>query len=291
MSIESSPANPNQARHAEIPEPSLTPIQGWHCGHFFYRWNRAQLQGIDADRPRFEQGIQQFVDALSPNSDARPERFQRFIVSGHKADFGLVMMDPDPLKIDRMHQKLLSGSLGSAIEPTYSFVSVSEVSEYLPNREQYTQKLLRGGEDPASPSFQAKVNSYEKRLPMMLAHRLSPEFPEWPAMCFYPMNKVRNVGANWFLLPFSERTEMMAEHAQSGMSFAGRVTQLVTASVGLDDWEWGVTLWAKNPQYLKDIVYTMRFDQASARFGQFGPFYTGYLATPTKILEHCCIIR
>ena len=81
----------------------------------------------------------------------------------------------------------------------------------------------------------------------------------------------------------------MAEHAQSGMSFAGRVTQLVTASVGLDDWEWGVTLWAKNPQYLKDIVYTMRFDQASARFGQFGAFYTGYLASPEKILEHCCI--
>ncbi len=289
MSIESRPANPNQARHAEIPEPSLTPIQGWHCGHYFYRWNREALHGIAADRSRLERGIQQFAEALSPAAEFRPERFQSFIVSGHKADFGLVMMDPDPLKIDRVHQKLLSGSLGAAIEPTYSFVSVSEVSEYLPNREQYAQKLLRSGEDPASPSFEAKVNSYEKRLPMMLAHRLSPEFPEWPAMCFYPMNKVRNVGANWFLLPFSERTEMMAEHAQSGMSFAGRVTQLVTASVGLDDWEWGVTLWAKNPQYLKDIVYTMRFDQASARFGQFGPFYTGYLATPTKILEHCYV--
>jgi len=289
MSIESRPTNPNQARHAEIPEPSLTPIQGWHSGHYFYRWNREVLQGISCDRSRLEQGIQQFVDALTPAGDFRPQRFQSFIVSGHKADFGLVMMDPDPLKIDRVHQKLLSGSLGAAIAPTYSFVSVSEVSEYLPNREQYAQKLLRSGEDPASPSFEAKVNSYEKRLPMMLAHRLSPEFPEWPAMCFYPMNKVRNVGANWFLLPFSERTEMMAEHAQSGMAFAGRVTQLVTASVGLDDWEWGVTLWAKNPQYLKDIVYTMRFDQASARFGQFGPFYTGYLAPPKKILEHCCV--
>lgn len=289
MSIESRPTNPNQARHAEIPEPSLTPIQGWHCGHYFYRWNREQLHCLSADRLRLEQGMRQFVEALTPTGDSRPERFQSFIISGHKADFGIVMMDPDPLKIDRVHQKLLSGPLGAAIEPTYSFVSVSEVSEYLPNREQYAQKLVRSGEDPASPSFQAKVNSYESRLPMMLAHRLSPEFPEWPAMCFYPMNKVRNVGANWFLLPFSERTEMMAEHAQSGMAFAGRVTQLVTASVGLDDWEWGVTLWGKNPQYLKDIVYKMRFDQASARFGQFGPFYTGYLASAEKILEHCCI--
>jgi chlorite dismutase len=82
---------------------------------------------------------------------------------------------------------------------------------------------------------------------------------------------------------------MMAEHAQSGMAFAGKVTQLVTASVGLDDWEWGVTLWARNPQFLKDIVYTMRFDSASARFGQFGPFYVGYLASPEAILEHCSI--
>ncbi len=79
-------------------------------------------------------------------------------------------------------------------------------------------------------------------------------------MCFYPMNKSRLVGANWFSLPYSERSELMSEHAQSGMAFAGKVTQLVTAAVGLDDWEWGVTLWAKNPQYLKDIVYTMRYE-------------------------------
>ena len=75
------------------------------------------------------------------------------------------------------------------------------------------------------------------------------------------------------------------------MSFAGRVTQLVTASVGLDDWEWGVTLWAKNPQYLKEIVYTMRYDSASARFGEFGQFFTGYLSSPEAILNHCRILR
>ncbi len=276
-----------QARHAEIPEPSLTPIQGWHCGHYFYRWNRPSIQQSKSNASNHELAIRDFVEVLSVADDSRPQRMQSFIVSGHKADFCLVMMDPDPLKIDRIHQRLLSSRIGAAIEATYSFVSMSEVSEYLPTREQYAAKLQRGGEDPASPAFQAKVGSYEKRLPMMLAHRLMPEFPNWPAMCFYPMNKVRNVGANWFLLPFSERTEQMAEHAQSGMAFAGRVTQLVTASVGLDDWEWGVTLWAKNPQYLKDIVYTMRFDQASARYGQFGPFYTGYLATSEEIVRHC----
>ena len=82
---------------------------------------------------------------------------------------------------------------------------------------------------------------------------------------------------------------MMAEHAQSGMAFAGRVTQVVTASVGIDDWEWGVTLWARNPQYLKEIVYKMRFDEASAKYGEFGPFFVGYLADAATILKHCRI--
>lgn len=277
--------NPHASGQA-LPEPSVIPVQGWHCGHYFYRWNRAALASlgkISADMKS------DFVAALESAGGGRPQRIQSFIVSGHKADFCAIMMDPNPLTIDSVHQRLMASSLGSAIEAVYSFVSLSEISEYLPDKDQYAQKLIRSGEDPTSPTFQAKVASYEKRLPMMHAQRLAPEFPTWPAMCFYPMNKSRNVGANWFLEPFSSRTEMMAEHAQSGMAFAGRVTQLVTASVGLDDWEWGVTLWARNPQFLKDIVYTMRYDSASARFGEFGQFFTGYLASPESILSHCRI--
>jgi chlorite dismutase len=271
---------------APLPEPSLIPVQGWHCSHYFYQWDRKELASIDPNS--IEQAKQEFLDALNDVNE-RPERMQLFIISGHKADIGLIMMDPNPLRIDRVHQKLLSTRLGRALLPTYSFVSMSEVSEYLPNKDQYAAKLIRSGEDPQSPAFQAKVASYDRRLPVMLAQRLAPEFPTWPAMCFYPMNKSRNVGANWFLEPFSSRTEMMAEHAQSGMAFAGKVSQLVTASVGLDDWEWGVTLWARNPQFLKEIVYTMRYDKASATFGEFGQFYVGYLATPDEILKHCMI--
>ena len=80
---------------------------------------------------------------------------------------------------------------------------------------------------------------------------------------------------------------MMAEHAKSGMTFAGKVTQLITVGLGLEDWEWGVTLWARNPQFLKDIVYRMRFDEASARYAEFGPFYTSYIVTPEEMLDHC----
>jgi hydrogen peroxide-dependent heme synthase len=106
-------------------------------------------------------------------------------------------------------------------------------------------------------------------------------------MCFYPMNKIRDPQANWFMLPKEERSRLMIDHAKSGMAFAGKVSQLITVGVGLDDWEWGVTLWAANPEYLKDIVYRMRFDEASARYAAFGSFYTGYVATAAAILEHC----
>lgn len=275
--------NPHSAP-TNLPEPSLVPVQGWHCGHYFYRFNRAALATMHSDLPS---RTADFVQALTAADITKPERLQSFIISGHKADFSIIVMDPNPLTVDSVHQRIMSSALGAAIEPVYSFVSLSEISEYLPNKEQYAQKLIRTGEDPASPTFQAKVASYDKRLPMMHAQRLAPEFPTWPAMCFYPMNKSRVVGANWFLEPFSARTEMMAEHAQSGMGFAGRVTQMVTASVGIDDWEWGVTLWARNPQFLKEIVYTMRYDEASARYGEFGPFYVGYLATAEDILKHC----
>jgi hydrogen peroxide-dependent heme synthase len=96
---------------------------------------------------------------------------------------------------------------------------------------------------------------------------------------------MRQGDQNWYLLPFEERSELMSHHARSGMKFAGKVSQLITASTGLDDWEWGVTLWAKNPTYLKDIVYTMRFDVSSAKYALFGEFYFGYILPPSELLD------
>lgn len=265
--------------------PSREALEGWHCAHFFYRFNRAVLQSFKEGQSAA--GYLEFVQALDPTGAEAPARLQASIVSGHRADFALMLMDPDPLKIDAVHQRLLAGPLGPAIDPTYSFVSMTEVSEYVPSLEQYRQRLVDDGEAPDSPGLIAKVKAYERREPQMRQQRLTPDFPDWPATCFYPMNKKREVGENWFTLDYASRNRLMAEHARSGMSFAGRVSQLITVSVGLDDWEWGVTLWAANPQYLKDIVYRMRFDEASARYAEFGPFYVSYLANAETILRHC----
>ena len=101
------------------------------------------------------------------------------------------------------------------------------------------------------------------------------------------MNKSRVPGANWFMLPVEDRNRLMAEHGRTGMTFGGKATQLITVGLGLDDWEWGVTLWARNPEFLREIVYRMRFDEASARYAQFGPFYTSYVNTTEAMLDHC----
>jgi chlorite dismutase len=270
---------------AQLPEPSPVLEEGWHCAHLYYRFDRGTLAALGVEQRA--QGGREVVAALNPEGEGAPQRLQTSIVVGQKGDFGLMLMDADPWKIDAVKQKLAASALGPALVPTYSFVSITEISEYVPSIEQYAEKLVAEGDTVGSPAYEAKVAAYAQRLPMMNRQRLTPDFPLWPVTCFYPMNKKRKVGENWFLMPFSQRNALMAEHAKSGMAFAGKVQQLITVGVGLEDWEWGVTLWARNPKYLTEIVYKMRFDEASARYAEFGPFLTSYITSPEQMLNHC----
>lgn len=274
----------SSARPSASPPPanSVVPEEGWHCGHYFYRFR--------SRRGASQTAAEQFRAALEPPQDQRPQRLQGYIVSGHKADFGVMVMDESPLVVDEVHQRIMAGELGEQLEPTWSFVSLSEVSEYVPSVDQFRENLVAEGMAADSPELESRVAAYAERLPMMNHQRLRPEFPDWPAACFYPMNKSRVVGANWFTEPFSFRRQLMAEHARSGIAFAGRVSQAITVGVGLDDWEWMVTLWGRNPEYLKEIVYRMRFDEASAKYAEFGPFYTAYRADAEAILKHCRLL-
>jgi peroxiredoxin len=273
------------AASAAAQEVSLVPSEGWHCTHLYYRFDRAVLARMTGDER--QAGRAALVAALDPQAAGQPKRLQTSIVSGHKADFGLMLLDGDPLVIDSVHQRLMSGPLGAALVPTYSFVSMTEVSEYVPTVEQYGKRLVAEGEEEGSPAYQAKLRAYASREEIMRRQRLTPDLPPWPATCFYPMNKKRKVGENWFLLDSEERNRQMSEHGRTGMTFAGKVTQLITVGLGFEDWEWGVTLWARNPEFFKEIVYRMRFDEASARYAEFGPFYVSYVANPAEMLDHC----
>ncbi|WP_165234782.1 hydrogen peroxide-dependent heme synthase [Aquisphaera insulae] len=263
---------------------TLVPETGWHFLHLFYRIDRERLHRLDAERR--EAGRRDLLAALAARAPGSIEQLQCFAVPGHKADFGVVLAGPDLKAVHGVQMAIQASALGPAIVPAYSFYSLTEVSEYVPDAEEYG-RILREREnvDPESPTYKAKVAAYSERLGPMNRQRLTPDFPDWPCLCFYPMSKMRSGDQNWYLLPFEERSELMAQHGRSGMKFAGKVSQVITASTGLDDWEWGVTLWGRNPLYLKDIVYTMRFDESSAKYALFGDFYFGYLLPPEELLE------
>lgn len=266
------------------PEPTLRMAEGWHSLHLYYRVLPGPLHALSpTDRAA---GREELVALLDPSRAGAPTRIQTSVVAGHKADLALMLMDPDPLVLEGVRQSITHSRFGSVLEPVYSFVSITEISEYVPTLEQYADRLRLEGADPQSPAFAAKLKAYESREEIMRKQRLYPDFPDWPVTCFYPMNKIRDPHANWYVEPYSRRMEMMTEHGKSGMKFAGKVTQVITASTGLDDWEWAVTLWARAPEFLKEIVYTMRFDEASARYAEFGPFYVSYILAPAAALEH-----
>lgn len=269
----------NRPTRGSLPDPTIKLTDGWHCLHIYYTLDRLGLSRAESN----DAGKEELTEILNPDT-AGVERLQLSITSGHKADLGLMLMDPDPLAIDRVHQKVRGSRLGRFLIPSYSFVSITEVSEYVPTIEQYTERLKREGTDPAA--IEAKVNAYSQRLPAMNKQRMYPDLPQLPVTCFYPMNKIRIPDANWYTTPFSERSAMMSEHATSGIAFAGRVSQLITASTGFDDWEWGVTLWGRAPEHIKEIVYSMRFDKASAKYAEFGPFYVSYVVNAENALEH-----
>ena len=191
---------------------------------------------------------------ISAVKDAQVRGVQVVSVSmlGHKADVAFMAVASDMREL----RKFQTAVQTAGVFITDSYVSITELSEYAANVPEE-----------------------------MKTARLYPQLPPAGknAWCFYPMSKRRDPENNWFTLPFDKRSELMGEHGKSGRAFAGRVIQLVTASAGFDDFEWGVTLFAVNPDDLKDVVYTMRFDEASAVYAEFGAFYVG-MVTPVEEL-------
>jgi chlorite dismutase len=174
-------------------------------------------------------------------------------ILGHKADLCLMAYGPDLWRLRRFQTDVVAAGL----DVVDSYLSLTEVSEY------------------------AKGMPEERKNA-----RLHPELPPEgkPAFCFYPMTKRRGEQDNWYALPYDERERLMLGHGKTGRGFAGRVLQLVTGSTGLDDYEWGVTLFAVHPDDLKDCVYTMRYDEASTKYAEFGEFYTGMVGKLSEVL-------
>jgi hydrogen peroxide-dependent heme synthase len=232
---------------------ALVPAEGWGVLHLFFRLSGDRREAIDlADATAL-------VDAFTSEA---PYQAHWSATLGPRAGIGLMLIGPDIVRLQRFHGDLLATELGARLVevPELGFFSLTELAEYTPR-----------GDEP--------------RLVAMRDARLHPVLPMKRVIAFYPMSKRRTGADNWYELPFDERMTLMEGHGRIGRTYAGRVLQLITGSTGLSDWEWGVTLLADDPKVFKDIVYEMRFDTVSSRYGEFGPFSVGLMAPFAEALQ------
>jgi hydrogen peroxide-dependent heme synthase len=261
----------------------VTPQEGWFVLHLFYQLDRKAWELLprpDRDTPK-----ERLAQVFASFRQAENCQINGYVILGHKADLGFMLVDPELHHLSETENELLAAFPPGCVRPAYSYLSMSEVSEYVSQEKDYDRTLReKEGLHPDSPEYHSKMEAFRQRIRVYTDERLYPRIPEHQVMCFYPMSKARNEGDNWYTLDFETRKRLMGGHLISGRRYAGKVRQLVTGSTGLDAWEWGVTLFADDPYYLKKIVYEMRYDELSARYGLFGDFLVGIRLEPEQLL-------
>lgn len=253
--------------------PILQPREGLSGLHLFYRVNLTAWDDID---PAEQAEALDDLEALIESARQQPQTQIVTLSMLARADLGFMILTPDFQFLNALEKKI-TASLGfDVLEPVFTYLSMTERSEYTQKEEDYAleletqEKIIRG-----SPESEAKLAIFRERIQHYTHDRLYPVLPDWEYFCFYPMNKRRNPDQNWYALDHEQRRQLMGGHMRVGRTYAGRVRQLITGSTGLDDWEWGVSLFSHDPIDIKAIVYEMRFDEVSHRYGEFGPFYNG----------------
>lgn len=267
----------------------LVPREGWHVMHLFYQVDHATWALLDDEEKRqAKTRLTELVQEIRATEDTH---LLIYSIATPKADIGFMLLTPD-LQVANAYEKRLTLSLGpDVLTPTYSYLSMTEGSEYTTTEEQYKEETLIGekGLKEGTEEFDAALREFNERMEKYLQHRLYPVLPDWPAICFYPMSKRRTGEDNWYSLDFAARKELMMGHARVGRTYSGRILQLITGSTGLDEHEWGVTLLAKDTIDFKAIVYEMRFDEVSARYAEFGDFYIGMQLPLNELFERVCL--
>ena len=263
-----------------MPTTPVVSSEGWGVLHLFFHLRRDLLEDSTEAAKDFVRRLQAF--------DARDDyQVLAFSVLGQKADLGLMVLGPDLAELDQLSTELAASPLGVALLPAASYVSMTELSEYTSTAQDESRRLVEeDGMTEGSAEHSAALEAFNERMAGYNEHRLHPRLPLKRVLSFYPMSKRRSGDDNWYALPYGQRKELMGGHARVGRTNRGRVLQLITGSTGLDDWEWGVTLLADDPKAIKDIVYEMRFDEVSARYGEFGPFVTGLVLEPEALMSH-----
>jgi peroxiredoxin len=231
---------------------ALLTLEGWYALHDFRKmdWESWKL-ATEEERQAALDDLLSLNKEWAANEEAKEGSTAVYTILGHKADLVFMFLRPSLEELNELETAFNKTRFADFTVPAYSYVSVVELSNYVNNPDN----------DPyADPQVRA---------------RLFPTLPKFKHICFYPMNKKRSGEDNWYMLSMEQRRDMMRSHGMIGRKYAGKIKQIITGSVGFDDWEWGVTLFSDDPLQFKHIVYEMRFDEVSARFGEFGNFLVG----------------
>jgi peroxiredoxin len=262
---------PPQTTAAHLPAVPLT-LEGASMLHQMLRvrWT-AWKQLPSAERAAI---AKEAAEALAEMEREAGGQSAVFSLLGHKGDLILVHFRRSFDELNKVERRLAGLRLWDYLEPTSSYLSVVELGLYDSSLKTYGG-LAERGIVPFSPEWTAAIEEVMARQREAMAPRLFPDMPPHKYLCFYPMDRKRGELKNWYRLPMAERQRQMHEHGMVGRRYAGEVKQVFSGSIGFDDWEWGVDLFADDPLVFKKLIYEMRFDEVSADYALFGTFYVG----------------
>lgn len=263
----------------ELPAAPNT-LEGYGVLHQFFRIRRPEFQAMASERREaaMDQAIARFI-AMGQREDGESALFVQL---GHKADLIVIHFRRTFDGLAEAQLEVGRLALSEFLEPTGSYLSMIEIGLYEATV-RLNAELVRKGLKPHSPQWREAVEAELAEQRQKLNTRLWPKIPARRYLCFYPMNKRRNGADNWYSLPIEQRQRLMHDHGMIGRRYAGQVTQIISGSVGFDDWEWGVDLFADDPLVFKRLVYEMRFDESSARYAEFGQFSVGIRLAPAEL--------
>jgi len=272
---------------ADIPVVPLT-TEGYSVLHQMMRFRRAAWRALpEAEKSAIAKEASDAL-AVMEKSDKSNEKNSAgqsalFSLIGHKGDLMLIHFRESFADLNQAELKLANLRLSDYLEPTTSYLSIIELGLYESTVKMY-KELTDQGIEPHSEPWKAEIASKLERHKEAMRPRLYPEIPPQRYACFYPMDRRRGEDKNWYKLPIEERARQMNDHGMIGRRYAGEVKQIISGSIGFDDWEWGVDLFAEDPLVFKKLIYEMRFDEVSAVYALFGQFYVG-VRVPADSLE------
>jgi chlorite dismutase len=254
-------------------------LEGWSVLHLMFRLDWGRLRETHPDE---RQHMADETSAALTVTNAADGATALVQLLGHKGDLMVIAFRKSFDGLGRFQLALARTKLYPYLLPTNSYVSIVELGMYDMTAKIHKQ-LTEKGLLMDSEEYQRDFDDEMERQRQRVAGRLFTPIPRARYVCFYPMDKRRGEIHNWYSEPFARRAEMMLEHGKVGREYAGKVTQVISGSIGFDDWEWGVDLFADDPITFKKLIYEMRFDEASARFAEFGPFYVGLQFAPSGL--------